>query len=88
MAHHASNPDLAPSQLVSCCADFAIALQQTKHVKHSSGRSVHLDESGLWGCDEYGCDSFLTVATQDGMEKAYAWINAVSLPGHPAEFAH
>ncbi len=88
MAHHASNLDLASSPVVSSCTDFSICLQQTKHVKHPRGRSVHLDENGLWGCDEYGCDSFLAVATQQGMEKAYAWINAVSLPGHPAEFAY
>lgn len=55
---------------------------------HPLGRSVHLDEHGLWGCDEYGCDSFIGLATQEGMAKAFGWINTTSDAVHPAEFAY
>lgn len=49
-----------------------------------TGRSAHLDEHGLWGCDEYGCDVFLG----DGSEfrEAYRWLSSATPLGHPAEF--
>ena len=67
---------------------FEAELQFKRHVKHPSGRSVYLDEHGLWGCDEYGCDSFLGEEDQQSMDKAFEWINTPSNEGHPAEFSH
>lgn len=67
---------------------FENHLRLHRRVKHPQGRSVHLDEHGLWGCDEYGCDSFIGLDTQEGMAKAFGWLNTTSDAVHPAEFAY
>lgn len=66
---------------------FANHLERDGHVKSPRGRSVHVDQNGLWGCDEYGSDCFLGEATPAGLHLAFAWQTSASA-NHPAEFAY
>ncbi len=70
----------------ACLAAFESELQTVGSVGSEGERTVHLDEHGLWGCDEYGCD--VLICTDFDFARAYVWSLEIPLSGHPAEFSY
>ena len=68
--------------------EFLAQLIANGRVMHNC-RTIFLDKDGIWGCDEYGQDTFFRWPQGDYLQAAFSWVTSEYVCGqHPAEFSY